>query len=66
MAMCERCGRGPLKGHSVSHSNVKTIRRQKLNLQIRHIGGKTLLLCTNCIKTMLKVPRQRSAQTVSV
>ncbi|NUM25003.1 MAG: 50S ribosomal protein L28 [Candidatus Buchananbacteria bacterium] len=54
MAMCYLCKREPLKGNNVSHSNIKTIRRQKLNLQSRKIGAVRRLICTRCIKTLAK------------
>ncbi len=51
---CDICGRGSLKGHKVSHSNIKTIRRQALNLQSKMIDGKKKRVCTKCIRTMKK------------
>jgi ribosomal protein L28 len=54
MPNCDICQRQPLKGHSVSHSNIKTIKRQKLNLQNRRIDGKKMRICTRCLKTMVK------------
>ena len=62
MPSCEICGREPLKGHWRSHSNIKTIRRQKLNLQAKKIDGKRMLVCTSCLKTLLKPARQKVAQ----
>jgi large subunit ribosomal protein L28 len=55
MAMCEICGRSPLKGNSVSHSNIKTIRHQKINLQSKRVDGKRIAICTSCIKSRAKV-----------
>ncbi|MFA6322060.1 MAG: 50S ribosomal protein L28 [Candidatus Buchananbacteria bacterium] len=54
MPKCDVCGREPLKGHAVSHSNQKTIKHQKLNLQSKKVDGKRLRVCTRCIKTMVK------------
>jgi ribosomal protein L28 len=54
MATCDICSRQPLKGNSVSHSNRKTIRRQKLNLQTKTVDGKKLRVCTRCLKTLAK------------
>ncbi|MBU1164692.1 50S ribosomal protein L28 [Patescibacteria group bacterium] len=51
---CDVCGRTPLKAKSRSHSNVATIRRQFLNLQTKHIDGKTIKICTKCMKTKIK------------
>lgn len=51
---CERCGRGYHKAISRSHSNIKTLKRQHLNLQTKTVDGKRLRLCTRCIKTLAK------------
>ncbi|MFH1456679.1 MAG: 50S ribosomal protein L28 [Patescibacteria group bacterium] len=51
---CNICGRGSLKGHKVSHSNIKTIKRQALNLQTKTINGKKERICTKCIRTTKK------------
>ena len=58
MAKCEICGREPLKGNQKSHSNIKTIRRQKLNLQTKKIKNKKTIVCTSCIRTMAKPPKK--------
>ncbi len=52
---CDLCERGSTKGARRSHSNIKTIRRQNINLQTKHVDGKKMLLCTRCIKTMVKL-----------
>ena len=58
MATCERCGRGPMFGHNVSHSMVHTKRQFKLNIQRKLIyeNGKwqRRYLCSRCLKTMRK------------
>ena len=51
---CDVCGRGSTKGASRSHSNIKTIKRQYLNLQVKKINGKSRAVCSKCIKTMAK------------
>ncbi len=51
---CEICGRSSTKGAKRSHSNVKTVKRQYINLQSKKIDGKKILICTRCIKTMAK------------
>lgn len=51
---CEVCGRGSTKDASRSHSNIKTIKRQYLNLQTKKVGGKRLAVCAKCIKTIAK------------
>lgn len=51
---CEHCGRGPLKGHTRSHSNIATVRHQRVNLQWKKINGTRMRVCTTCIKTLSK------------
>ncbi|MDP2709262.1 MAG: 50S ribosomal protein L28 [bacterium] len=51
---CDVCGRGSTKGASRSHSNIKTIKRQYINLQVKKIDGKKLNVCAKCIKTGAK------------
>ncbi|MCK5509971.1 50S ribosomal protein L28 [Candidatus Parcubacteria bacterium] len=51
---CDLCGRGSTKGASRSHSNIKTLRRQNINLQSKKIDGKKVNICTKCIKTAVK------------
>ncbi len=54
MPQCAICGRLPLKGNLVSYSKIKTIKRQKINLQSKKIDGKRVKICTNCLKTISK------------
>ncbi|MBI5732069.1 MAG: 50S ribosomal protein L28 [Candidatus Magasanikbacteria bacterium] len=54
---CERCGRGPIKGASRSHSRVKTKRRLYPNLQWKTLDGRRTKICTSCLKTMSKVKK---------
>lgn len=51
---CELCGRSSTKGAKRSHSNIKTIKRQNINLQSKKIDGKKMLVCAKCIKTANK------------
>lgn len=51
---CEICGRGYLKGNIRSHSNIATIKKQKINLQSTVIDGKKVKACTKCIKSQAK------------
>lgn len=51
---CDVCGRGSTKDASRSHSNIKTIKRQYLNLQVKRINGQRLNVCTKCLKTRAK------------
>ncbi|MFH0840698.1 MAG: 50S ribosomal protein L28 [bacterium] len=57
---CDLCGRGSTKDASRSHSNIKTKKRQHVNLQSKHIGGSKLKVCTNCIKTIGKEQKHRA------
>ena len=58
MAKCEICGKSPSFGHSVSHSNVRTKRQWKPNIQKASIyqDGKYLRkrVCTRCLRTLNK------------
>ncbi|HHE45908.1 MAG TPA: 50S ribosomal protein L28 [Candidatus Moranbacteria bacterium] len=52
--VCDICGRGPQTGNKVSHSQTKTRRKFNLNLQTKKINGKTVTICTRCLKTLSK------------
>ncbi|MCK5358950.1 MAG: 50S ribosomal protein L28 [Elusimicrobiales bacterium] len=52
---CDLCGRGSTKDASRSHSNIKTTKRQYINLQTKQIDGKKMKVCTKCLKTMVKM-----------
>jgi ribosomal protein L28 len=53
---CVICGRSAsTKDASRSHSNIKTIKRQYINMQTKIINGKKQNICTKCIKTLAKV-----------
>ncbi len=54
---CDLCGRGSTKGASRSHSRVKTLKRQNINLQSRTIDGVKLKICIACLRTMNKPER---------
>lgn len=51
---CEICGKGPMVGNSVSHSNRKTKRRFIPNLHRAKVSingeVKVALVCTDCLK----------------
>lgn len=49
--VCELCERAYLKGNSRSHSNIATIKRQRVNLQNATVAGKRVRACTRCIRT---------------
>jgi large subunit ribosomal protein L28 len=58
MAKCEICGKSPSFGHNVSHSNVRTKRQWKPNIQkvTVYSGGQRhkMKLCTRCLRTLNK------------
>ena len=58
MAKCEICGKSPSFGHSVSHSNVRTKRQWKPNIQRVSVYSdgkrKRMKLCTRCLRTLNK------------
>jgi large subunit ribosomal protein L28 len=60
-ASCDVCGRRPQYGNRVSHSNRKTHRRFKLNLQHRRLmidgAMRNVKICTRCLRTLVKVPK---------
>ncbi len=47
---CTICDKGSKKSATRSHSNIKTLTRQKPNLQ--KVNG--VYLCTRCLKTQAK------------
>ncbi|HLB66623.1 MAG TPA: bL28 family ribosomal protein [Candidatus Saccharimonadales bacterium] len=51
---CDKCGRGYHKAVSRSHSHIKTLKRQHLNLQTKTVAGVRLRICARCIKTLAK------------
>lgn len=57
---CDMCGRGSQKGASRSHSKIKTLKRQNINLQNRNIEGLAVKLCTSCLRTLEKPKRVKA------
>ena len=51
---CDLCGKSSTKGIKRSHSNIKTIKRQNINLQSKKIEGIKTKICSKCLKTMIK------------
>jgi large subunit ribosomal protein L28 len=53
--VCEICGKRRMVGHKVSHSNIKTKRVKKPNLQTVKVivKGRTrrMRVCTRCIRS---------------
>ncbi|MCM8816104.1 MAG: 50S ribosomal protein L28 [Candidatus Omnitrophica bacterium] len=65
---CKICGKGPKTGNNVSHSNVKTRRTWKPNVQklLVEYQGKIskLAICTQCLKSgKVKRPQRISEQS---
>ena len=60
---CEVCERKPMYGNNVSFSQRRTRRRFVLNVHKRRIevNGvmRTLNICTRCLRTMSKLPKER-------
>lgn len=52
--VCEICKRGTTSGQTKSHSQIKTKRQVKINLQTKVVDGKRIKICTKCMKTMNK------------
>ncbi len=50
--VCQICKRGTKTKISRSYSNIKTKKRQYLNLQTKRIGGKKIKICTKCLKKL--------------
>lgn len=61
---CDLCGRGATKGASRSHSKIKTLKRQDINLQSKVIDGAKFKICTTCMRTMNK-PKRVKAKKVA-
>lgn len=57
---CDLCGRGATKGASRSHSKIKTLKRQNINLQSKTIEGEKVKLCTSCLRTIDKPKRVKA------
>ncbi|MGQ9848828.1 MAG: 50S ribosomal protein L28 [Aggregatilineaceae bacterium] len=64
MAKCEVCGKGPQFGHNVSHSNRRTKRQFRPNIQRVSVmeNGRMVqkYMCTRCIRTLSKDVKVRS------
>nr|MBN1229781.1 50S ribosomal protein L28 [Anaerolineae bacterium] len=58
MAKCELCGKKPMFGHNVSHSERKTKRQFKPNIQkttiVRDGRVVSIKVCAKCLKTLNK------------
>lgn len=52
-----------MKGASRSHSKIKTLKRQDINLQTKNIDGMKIKVCTSCLRTAAKTPKVKVAKT---
>lgn len=59
---CDLCRRSSTKGATRSHSKVKTLKRQHINLQTRSIGGAKLKVCTSCLRTIAKQNKEEAVK----
>jgi len=57
---CDLCGRSATKGASRSHSKIKTLKRQGINLQSKVLEGVKVKVCTSCLRTMAKPKRVKT------
>jgi len=57
---CDLCKRGATKGASRSHSKIKTLKKQNINLQTKMVGGVKVRICTSCIRTLDKPKRVKT------
>lgn len=63
---CDMCGRGSTKGASRSHSKIKTLKRQNINLQNRKVEGVSVKLCTSCLRTITKPERMKAKKEAAL
>ena len=59
---CDLCKRSSTKGASRSHSKIKTLKRQNINLQTKNIDGMKIKVCTSCLRTAAKTPKVKVAK----
>lgn len=57
---CDLCSRSATKGASRSHSKIKTLKRQGINLQSKVIENVKVKVCTSCLRTMAKPKRAKA------
>lgn len=59
--ICNLCGKRPVAGHNVSHSKRRTKRRFLPNLVSKKFGGRKVLICTACLRTLKKPEKEKKA-----
>ncbi len=56
---CEVCGKSPASGHNVSHSERKTNRRWRPNVQKTRVTidgtSQHVYMCSRCMRTLAKL-----------
>jgi ribosomal protein L28 len=52
--ICAICGKVAVRANNRSHSNIKTPRKQKPNLQFLTVDGVTSRVCSTCRRTLAK------------
>ena len=57
--ICNLCGKRPVAGHNVSHSKRRTKRRFLPNLVSKKFGGRKVLICTACLRTLKKPEKEK-------
>jgi ribosomal protein L28 len=57
---CDICGRSATKGASRSHSKIKTLKKQNINLQTKTVDGIKARICTSCARTLVKPKRVKA------
>jgi len=62
---CDLCKRSATKGASRSHSKIKTLKRQGINLQSKTVDGLKLKICTSCMRTLAKRKREAEEKKVA-
>ncbi|HEU0050968.1 MAG TPA: 50S ribosomal protein L28 [Patescibacteria group bacterium] len=56
--ICQLTGKHAIFGHSRSHSNIATKRRQNVNLQTIRINGKRIRVAARTLKTLKKLAKE--------
>ncbi|MFH1375337.1 MAG: 50S ribosomal protein L28 [Patescibacteria group bacterium] len=57
--ICNLCGKRPVAGHNVSHSKRRTKRRFLPNLVSKKFGGRKVLICAACLRTLKKPEKEK-------
>lgn len=63
---CDLCGRKATRGASRSHSKIRTLKRQNINLQSLTMDGVKMKACTSCLRTMNKPKRVKAKRKPAI